>query len=79
MSNPAAPFGGILEDGRNIASPKSDDRSERSNARSEGARFGLAVLAVIGTASLWGWAIMQLCGLFLRVEPALLRSNFLLP
>jgi hypothetical protein len=70
--HPAAPFNQIRADGRNITAPMSADPSERSNTRSDAARFGLAV---IGAASLWGWALMQLCGLLLHAESLLLRNT----
>jgi hypothetical protein len=72
---PVAPREQILTEGRKVAAPMSADPSERSTARSDAARFGLAVLAVIGAATLWGWALMQLCGLFLHAESLLLRST----
>jgi hypothetical protein len=74
-SNPAAPFDQIPADDRCAAAPMSGDAIERSNARSDAARFGMAVLAVIGAATLWGWSIMQLCGLFLHAESLLLRTT----
>jgi hypothetical protein len=74
-SNPAAPFNQIRADGRNVTAPVSAAPRERSNARSDAARFGLAVIAVIGAATLWGWALMQLCGLFLHAESLLLRTT----
>jgi hypothetical protein len=59
-SNVAVPRVRILADGGNAA-----DRLERPKASIAVATLGLAVFAVIGTASLWGWVIMHLAGLFL--------------
>jgi hypothetical protein len=74
-SNLAAPFVQILAERGNIAASNDADSSERPKARSEAAQLGLAVIAVIGAATLWGWALMQLCGLFLQAEPLLLRNT----
>jgi hypothetical protein len=74
-SNMAAPFIHVLPDSGKAPESDRAERSERAKARSEGARFGLAVLAVIGAATLWGWALMQLCGLFLQAESLLLRTS----
>jgi len=65
----------ILADGGNATDPNGPDRSEQPKPRSEGARFALAVLLVIGAATLWGWALMQLCGLFLQATSVLIRNH----
>jgi hypothetical protein len=75
-SNASTPFVRILADGGDAAAPNGAEPVEPTKARSEGARFGLAVLAVIGAGTLWGWAIMQLCGLFLQAESVLFRNIF---
>jgi hypothetical protein len=49
-------------------------RRESSQAGSGIAAFGLAVLAVLAAASLWGWGIMHLGGLILQAEALLLRN-----
>jgi len=74
-SSQAAQFDRILASGGNAATPNSGDTNARPKSRNEGARLGLAVLAVIGAATLWGWALMQLCGLFLQAESVLLRNT----
>jgi hypothetical protein len=74
-SNSAAPFLHLLPDASAAVASDHADRSEPSKARSEAVRFGLAVIAVIGAATLWGWALMQLCGLFLHAESLLLRNT----
>jgi hypothetical protein len=66
----------ILAKSVNSTQPDSADRSGLPKGRSESVRVGVAVLAVIGAATLWGWAIMQLCGLFLQAASLMLRSAF---
>jgi hypothetical protein len=74
-SNLTAPRVRILADGGNATAPNGPVRSEQPKPRSEGARFALAVLLVIGAATLWGWALMQLCGLFLQATSVLIRNH----
>jgi hypothetical protein len=77
-SDPAAPFARIPEDSANTATPNGADPSERLKARSEVVGLGVAVVAVLGGATLWGWTIMELCGLLLHAESVtiLVRSTF---
>jgi hypothetical protein len=70
-SHPAAPFVRILGVDSNAAAQR-----ECSKDRSGMAPLGLAILVVIGAGTLWGWAIMQLGGLFLQAEALLLRNTF---
>jgi hypothetical protein len=68
--HPAAPFVRILkDDGDAAVQPKC------SKDKSGAATLGLAVLFVVAAGTLWGWAIVQLGGLFLQAEALLLRNT----
>jgi len=71
-----APCVRILADGGAAATAKGADRNEQPKPIGEGARFALAVLAVVGAATLWGWALMQLCALYLQATSVLVRNPF---